>query len=47
MNQKRPEFKVSLGEATKGVRISGVEPYSNFNVFHVAYSAITTLSYFV
>ena len=43
MNQKRPRFKVSLGEATKGVRISGVERYSN----HAAYSAITTVSYFV
>jgi hypothetical protein len=47
MNQKRPGFKVSLGEATKGVRISGVERYSNCHVSHVAYSAITALSYFV
>jgi hypothetical protein len=47
MNQKRPGFKVSLGEATKGVRISGIELYSNCHVVHVAYSAFTTVSYFV
>jgi len=47
MNQKRPGFKVSLGEATKEVRIYGVERYSNFLVFSVAYSAVTTVSYFV
>jgi hypothetical protein len=47
MSQKRPGFKVSLGEATKEVRISGVELYSNCHVFHVAYSAIITVSSFV
>jgi len=47
MNQKRPDFKVSLGEANEGVGISGIERYSNCHVFHVAYSAITTVSYFV
>jgi len=47
MNQNRPRFKVSLSEATKGVRISGVELYSNCHVFHVAYTAITAVFCFV
>jgi hypothetical protein len=47
MNQRRPGFKVSLGETTKEVGITGAERYSNCHVFHVAYSAVTTVSYFV